>query len=106
MQRLAALLMVLCCASLAAAAAAGEPADAPPINAKKLFARHCGWCHGAYGLAADKAPRLAGTAMTEEQVRARIEDGAPGEMPGFANTLSTEQVDALARYIKSLPVAP
>lgn len=104
MLRFAALLMALCGASLAAA---GEPPDAPPpINAKKLFARHCGWCHGAYGLAADKAPRLAGTAMTEEQVRARIEDGAPGEMPGFANTLSAEQVDALARYIKSLPAAP
>ena len=105
MPRFAALLMALCCASLAAAA--GEPAGVPPpINAKKLFARHCGWCHGAYGLAADKAPRLAGTAMTEEQIRARIEDGAPGEMPGFANTLSTEQVEALARYIKSLPAAP
>ncbi len=104
MPRFAIVLLAICCAS---AAAAGEPQDAPPpINAKKLFARHCGWCHGAYGLAADKAPRLAGTTMTEEQVRARIEDGAPGEMPGFANTLSAEQVDALARYIKSLPAAP
>ena len=105
MLRFSALLMALCCASLAAAA--GEPAAAPPpVNAKKLFARHCGWCHGAFGLSADKAPRLAGTAMTEDQVRARIEDGAPGEMPGFANVLSTDQVDALARYIKSLPAAP
>ena len=104
MRRSAALLLVFCCTSLAAARAL---ADAPPpIDAKKLFARHCGWCHGAYGLAADKAPRLAGTAMSEDEIRARIENGAPGEMPGFANTLSTEQVDALARYIKSLPAPP
>ncbi len=104
MRRSAALLLVFCCTSLAAA---GALADAPPpSDAKKLFARHCGWCHGAYGLAADKAPRLAGTAMSEDEIRARIENGAPGEMPGFANTLSTEQVDALARYIKSLPAPP
>lgn len=104
MRRLATPLLVLCCVGLAAA---GALADAPPpIDAKKLFARHCGWCHGAYGLAADKAPRLAGTAMSEDEIRARIENGAPGEMPGFANTLSAEQVDALARYIKSLPAPP
>jgi mono/diheme cytochrome c family protein len=103
MRRLATPLLVLCCVGLAAGALADAP---PPIDAKKLFARHCGWCHGAYGLAADKAPRLAGTAMSEDEIRARIENGAPGEMPGFANTLSAEQVDALARYIKSLPAPP
>jgi mono/diheme cytochrome c family protein len=103
MPRWIALFMALCCTSLAAA---GEPADAPAINAKKLFARHCNWCHGAYGMAADKAPRLAGTAMTADEVRTRIRDGVPGEMPGFAQSLSPDQVDALARYIKSLPAAP
>ena len=91
----------------AAGAFAEEPTDAPQrVNVKKLFATHCGWCHGSYGLSADKAPRLAGTPMTEEQVRQRILNGAPGAMPSFGNVLTREQVDALVHYIKSLPTAP
>ncbi len=105
MMRLGFALLVLCCAGNAAGAGEG-PDAAPQINAKKLFARHCGWCHGGFGLSADKAPRLAGTAMTEEEVRLRIRDGVAGEMPGFAGDLSAEQVNALARYVKSLPAAP
>ena len=33
--------------------------------------KNCSWCHGAYGMTADKGPRLAGTKMTEEEVRER-----------------------------------
>jgi mono/diheme cytochrome c family protein len=90
----------------AAGAFAEEPTDAlQQVNVKKLFATHCAWCHGSYGLSADKAPRLAGTPMTEEQVRQRILNGAPGAMPSFGNVLTRDEVDALVRYIKSLPKA-
>jgi mono/diheme cytochrome c family protein len=94
---------------LAAAAAENETATGTEANAeiplpeiKKLFANNCSWCHGAYGMTADKGPRLAGTKKTEEQVRERIRNGKEGYMPPFAKILTEPQIAAFAKYIKSL----
>ena len=95
--------------SLAAQAAenetsTGAEADAaiPVTEVKKLFANNCSWCHGAYGMTADKGPRLAGTKMTEEEVRERIRHGKQGYMPQFGKVLNEQQIAAFAKYIKSL----
>ncbi len=102
-------------ATLAAIAAENEPppsaqaatggAAVSEREVKGLFANHCSWCHGAYGMTADKGPRLAGTQLTEEQIGERIRKGRPGYMPPFGKVLSDRQVAAFAKYIKSLKPA-
>ena len=72
---------------------------------KKLFAAQCGWCHADYGLRAGKAPQLAGTRMTEKQVASRIRNGKEDAMPGFRKTLTDDQIQAFAEYIKGLPAS-
>jgi quinohemoprotein ethanol dehydrogenase len=82
-----------------------EPAAAPEkpkIDIRKLFATNCSWCHQDYGRKAADGPKLAGTSLTEEQVIDQISRGK-SPMPGFRKTLSKEQIEALAKYIKELP---
>jgi mono/diheme cytochrome c family protein len=81
--------------------AAGETAGPSP-EVKQIFATQCSWCHGAWGMKADKGPRLAGTQMTEQQVEERIRNGKQGYMPAFRKTLSEEEIETMAKYIKSL----
>jgi mono/diheme cytochrome c family protein len=83
-------------------AEAGAEAPKPQIDIRKLFATNCSWCHDGYGMHAGKGPKLAGTSMTEQQVYKRIAKGKSGAMPGFEKTLSKEQIQALAEYIKGL----
>jgi mono/diheme cytochrome c family protein len=73
------------------------------IDLKKLFATNCSWCHDGYGMDDGKAPKLAGTRKSQEQVAAQIANGKSGYMPGFKKTLKEEQIEALAAYIKALP---
>ncbi len=89
------------------ATSSGAQADTeiPFTEVKKRFANNCSWCHGAYGMTADKGPRLAGTKMTEEEVRERIRHGKEGYMPSFAKVLNEQQIAAFAKYIKSLTPA-
>ena len=80
-----------------------EAAD-PVVEVKKLFAAQCGWCHADYGLRDGKAPRLAGTRMTEKQVSDRIRNGKTDAMPAFRRTLTDDQIQAFTQYIKGLKV--
>jgi mono/diheme cytochrome c family protein len=73
------------------------------VDLKKLFATNCSWCHDGYGMDGGKAPKLAGTRKSQEQVAAQIANGKSGYMPGFKKTLKEEQIEALAAYIKALP---
>ncbi len=70
--------------------------------AKTIFAAQCGWCHGNFGMTADKGPRLAGTQMTEHEVQERIRNGKSGYMPSFRKFLNDDQIALMAKYIKSL----
>jgi mono/diheme cytochrome c family protein len=88
--------------SAPAQVAASANAAAPTLNPKKIFVAQCGWCHGSYGMTADKGPRLAGTEMTEQQVVERIRNGKSGYMPSFRQFLNDEQIAVMAKYIKSL----
>jgi len=103
---------LLAIAPLAAPAAENETSTGAQADAevtvpqvKKLFANNCSWCHGAYGMTADKGPRLAGTKMTEDEVRERIRHGKEGYMPPFGKVLNDQQIAAFAKYIKSLTPA-
>lgn len=80
-------------------AQADESSD---IDPKKVFARNCSWCHGDYGRTAGKAKQLKGTKMTEKQVFDRIADGLSGKMPSYKKSLSKEEIQALAVFIKNL----
>jgi mono/diheme cytochrome c family protein len=103
---------LLAIGALAASAAEDETPTAAQVDSavtvpevKKLFANNCSWCHGAYGMTADKGPRLAGTKMTEDEVRERIRHGKQGYMPPFGKVLNEQQIAAFAKYIKSLTPA-
>ena len=76
--------------------------EAEETAAKTIFAAQCAWCHGNYGMTADKGPRLAGTQMTEQEVQRRIRDGKSGYMPSFRQFLDDQQIALMAKYIKSL----
>jgi mono/diheme cytochrome c family protein len=76
--------------------------EAERTEAKAIFAGQCGWCHGDYGMTADKGPKLAGTTMTEQEVEQRIRNGKPGYMPSFKRFLNDQQIALMAKYIKSL----
>jgi len=78
--------------------------EAEKRDAKLIFAGQCSWCHGSYGMTADKGPRLAGTQMTQQEVEERIRNGKEGLMPSFRTFLDDGQIALMARYIKSLKV--
>jgi mono/diheme cytochrome c family protein len=87
------------------AAASEAPAsvtEAETTAAKTIFAAQCAWCHGNYGMTADKGPRLAGTQMTEHEVQERVRNGKSGYMPSFRKFLNDDQIGLMAKYIKSL----
>jgi mono/diheme cytochrome c family protein len=79
--------------------------EAETTAAKTIFAAQCAWCHGNYGMTADKGPRLAGTQMTEHEVQERIRNGKSGYMPSFHKFLNDDQIALRAKYIKSLKPA-
>ena len=83
-------------------------AEPPP-----LFLRACAPCHGKDGKAGTPAGRQLGvkdmsqSKLTEAQIRDQILDGKKGpdgssKMPSFRQTLKPEDIDALARFAKSL----
>jgi mono/diheme cytochrome c family protein len=90
-------------ATVPGAVAAGQPPGLTP-EVKQIFATQCSWCHGAWGMKPDKGPRLAGTQMTEQQVEERIRNGKQGYMPAFRTTLNDQEIETMAKYIKSLKV--
>ena len=72
---------------------------------KRLFEQSCGVCHtkptliaGMYG------PELSRLNLggQEELLRMFISNGTP-RMPGFKYTFTTEQIAAIASYIKTIP---
>jgi mono/diheme cytochrome c family protein len=67
---------------------------------RQLYAANCVVCHGAtgQGIPGGSAPPLTATGTLTDVVNF-ITRGAP-EMPGFSATLTTQQIDALARFVK------
>jgi mono/diheme cytochrome c family protein len=73
---------------------------------RKVFATQCSWCHAAYGMQADKGPRLAGTLLSGPEIADRIRNGKGDAMPGFRKSLSEAQITALTLYIEGLKPTP
>jgi mono/diheme cytochrome c family protein len=98
-----------------AAAACSRPspaADRAPVDAAGLFAQACAKCHGADGAGGlatvVNGPRpsdlTAGewqNSRSDQEVAAAIRDGR-GAMPPFADVLTSEQIEALGSYIRTL----
>lgn len=106
-------------ADTAAPAPAPEtPAEAPATEAsgRAVFSANCATCHGesgggngpaAVGLEPPPADLTDGTWVTGdgsiEAIKNTIENGSPGTaMIAWKGTLTEAQIDAVARYVKSL----
>jgi len=96
----------------AATPAPGAPAervDATPAQlatGQGVYTRACAVCHGPQGegIQGGNAPPLKTTAALND-VKNIIARGS-AEMPGMASTLSSDEIDAVARYVKVRLAAP
>jgi mono/diheme cytochrome c family protein len=69
----------------------------------ELFATHgCAHCHGTDGVNGEIGPDLqqVRNRMTAAQIITQIHDGSKN-MPAFADTLSTPQIDDLIAYLRT-----
>ena len=84
----------------AAPAAVVTATPAQLATGRDLYARNCAMCHGpaGQGIPGGSAPKLTATGSLTDVVNF-ITRGAP-EMPGFGATLTAEQIDTLARFVK------
>lgn len=97
--RLVAALVV--CAAIAGVQAAPGAAGASN-GGQALYMNNCAECHGAGGEGnPPEFPSLlkVGARLTDSQVRQQVQKGSD-RMPGFAGTLSDEEVGAVIAYIK------
>jgi mono/diheme cytochrome c family protein len=88
---------------------ANYPAD--KIDVQALFVENCSICHGKNGRAHTFHGWLAGAQnltkpkwqeeTTDEEIRNAIKTG-PGVMPAFGKKLSEAEIEALAKYVRTL----
>ncbi len=79
---------------------------APNYNAvehgKTVFLAYCQACHGADGkLGLSGAKDLTATAKTDVEIMEVLQNGK-NSMPAYKNTLSADEMEALAQFIQSL----
>jgi mono/diheme cytochrome c family protein len=78
---------------------------------KTLFGKNCGVCHTISGRwkkfmsmplggLFEQQQLLTGEPVNEENVRAIIQKGLPGFMPGFQYTLTPDQINELVQFLK------
>jgi mono/diheme cytochrome c family protein len=80
------------------------PPEASPndIDGQQMFATLCGFCHEGGGRKGGKAPKLAGSARSDEYLIDRIKKGKPGAMPAFGKVFSEGQIYVILAYIRGL----
>jgi mono/diheme cytochrome c family protein len=80
-------------------------------SGKTLFAENCATCHGSHGqgnpiMMNKELIRLDDAAflktLTDEQIETTIREGR-GMMPAFETTFNPAELDALVKYIRTLP---
>lgn len=83
-------------------------ATSGPVNGQELFNQYCAVCHkdgknGAPPLAGIMKRRElpSGTPANDARLKDTIKMGR-ANMPGMANVLTEEQVDAIVAYVKTL----
>ncbi len=82
------------------ASVAGTDAKPAATDPKSMFVASCGSCHtlADAGTTGTVGPNLDDTNTTLEKAIAQITNGG-GAMPAFKDTLSKEQIQALAEYV-------
>lgn len=87
---------------------AQAPTTTAPVDAAALYGTHCASCHGAQrtgGMGPALLPESLERLRKPEALRV-IQQGRPAtQMPGFADTLSAAEVNALAAWVYQ-PVTP
>ena len=88
---------------------AGYPAD--KVDARALFVENCATCHGKNGRALTFHGRLVGAQnltdakwqveTTDEEIINAIKTG-PKVMPAFGKKLSSSEIQAMTKYVRSL----
>ncbi len=91
-------------AALAALVLLG-PALASAEDAATVYSQKCAACHGKDGKGTPTGKKMGAPDLTtlkgsEKEVAAAIENGK-GKMPAYKGKLTTEQIAALAKYIKA-----
>ena len=100
---------VVVVASLVAITAPGAAADGAKSDAAALYKRHCAECHGIERLGSMGPALLPGNLKRLRKKRAAgvIARGRPAtQMPGFAKTLTPEDIQALVGLIFTPPKTP
>ncbi|MDH3498531.1 MAG: c-type cytochrome [Acidimicrobiia bacterium] len=70
------------------------------ISGAEGYAQRCAVCHGS-DAEGGSGPTLAGTVLSAEALSALILDGK-GSMPGFAGTISEEEIAAIVAFVEAL----
>jgi mono/diheme cytochrome c family protein len=68
---------------------------------RTLFLKNCAHCHGA-DAHGDEGPDLHNLDWTDDQITTRIRNGKKGQMTAFAGKLSTDQINQLKDYLRTL----
>lgn len=88
-------------ASLILALAAAAPPPAPPRPPEVIYARTCGYCHGAR-----VAPVIRGRKLPVDMITTYVRSG-PRAMPAFRPTeISNAELAALAKWINASQADP
>ncbi len=73
-----------------------------PAVGKTLYTNNCAGCHGGDGLSGSTKRNIVSPAKSEtDKVISIILDGED-EMPGFAATLTSQQIADIVAYVKTL----
>jgi mono/diheme cytochrome c family protein len=83
----------------AASTPTGAPVAADPDNGERLFAENCASCHGEGGTGGGVGPRLAGSGISQDDARARIQTGS-GVMP--ADLVEGQDLEDVLAYLKTI----
>lgn len=86
------------------------------VDGKAIYSEACGRCHGDGGRPSEQMRSSLGVKdLTDQAFRAtanlagvaeRIRSGSESKvMPAFGSVLTAEQIDAVAAYVMTLPVA-
>ena len=79
--------------------------DAQLVTGRLVYANNCAPCHGASG-GGGVGAKLNGGKLVEQipdpaDQRLLVENGK-GQMPGFSEKLSSEEIDAVVRYTREI----
>jgi mono/diheme cytochrome c family protein len=79
---------------------APETGASQAASGAQLFSDNCESCHGAEGAGGHVGPDLQKSSVAENlaQVEEQVRNGGGG-MPPFADVLSDEEIDIVARYV-------